>query len=368
MEKLLNSIFEERQKQMHINFNIFEALNLRQKETIHSKFIGMLLNPNGMHGFGDAFLSSFLKIIGIEDPIRETSKKVELEKMVKFIHDPSINKGGNIDIAITGALNYPVYIENKIFAGDQPNQLLRYYHNSPNAKIIYLTLDGRHASNYTTGTEELFNKILPGREYKKYLENIKCISYEKEIHNWLCDCKKQIHGDCPLYNTIEQYIDVVKDLTGQTRSKEMEEKLIGIITRDKELLESYFTVRKINVDEVTKAIIWGKAVPLLEKYAEEHNLSFNITSDTDKNDCFSRGWGFEFSAKNGKAAIEFLFDENLKDLQYRVSGNNLKEDFEKMEYYQNWRNDEEVLALLCSGNNDVIGKIIEIIESHMDSN
>src|SRR5438552_6038557 len=45
------------------DFNIFRALHLERRETkLHSRFLAELLDPNGIHGQGDRFLTEFLDL------------------------------------------------------------------------------------------------------------------------------------------------------------------------------------------------------------------------------------------------------------------------------------------------------------------
>ena len=50
-------------------------------------------------------------------------------------------KGGRIDIVIK-LKETVIVIENKIYAPDQDNQLIRYKNEYPFSKLYYLTLDG----------------------------------------------------------------------------------------------------------------------------------------------------------------------------------------------------------------------------------
>lgn len=45
--------------------NIFDMLNVGDRETIHSRFLGYLLDPNATHGLGTAFLECFLLCLSI---------------------------------------------------------------------------------------------------------------------------------------------------------------------------------------------------------------------------------------------------------------------------------------------------------------
>jgi cell division protein FtsA len=63
-----------------------------------------------------------------------------VEKYTGIINE-DYTSGGRLDIVITDNSNNRVIIENKIFAGDQKNQLLRYYNFDKRSIILYLTLD-----------------------------------------------------------------------------------------------------------------------------------------------------------------------------------------------------------------------------------
>lgn len=107
------------------NFNVFNILGLTTNEVrTHSAFIAELLNPNGSHGKKDTFLSLFLQQMEIKDFYSEDARVV-VEKHVGFISSDT-TEGGNIDIIAIDKDNRAVIIENKIYAPDQPSQLLRF--------------------------------------------------------------------------------------------------------------------------------------------------------------------------------------------------------------------------------------------------
>ena len=77
-------------------------------------------------------------------------------------------EGGRIDLFLTDENRNHIIIENKIYAGDQENQILRYYNHSQSADLFYLTLEGDEPFEYS----------------KKELErdiHFKCLSYKKDI-------------------------------------------------------------------------------------------------------------------------------------------------------------------------------------------
>lgn len=98
--------------------------------------------------------------------------------MEHYIGAVTETEGGRIDILIYNKTN-KVIIENKIFAGDQVNQLLRYYNYDKAAKLYYLTLFGTGPSEESTGKGQL--KFDPNN----------CLSYASDILQWLEKCRKE---------------------------------------------------------------------------------------------------------------------------------------------------------------------------------
>lgn len=189
------------------NFNVFNVLGLSSEEVrLHSAFVAELLNPNGKHGMGQAFLVAFLKEVNIPTEFINP-QKVNVPLVERSIGNKTDTDGGRIDIVIEDG-NHAVIIENKIYASDQDNQLLRYFNygirefkEKGNFVLLYLTLDGHKASNYSTG----------GNDNVEYFS----ISYKDDIINWLHECVK-IACDKPyIRESIKQYIDLLKQLTGK---------------------------------------------------------------------------------------------------------------------------------------------------------
>jgi hypothetical protein len=141
-------------------FNIFNLLNLSSDELSHSKFIGTLLDPKGMHGKENKFLELFLKCIGIDD-FSTDNVIAETEKFIGYIPD-DYKSGGRIDIVLTNSEKNQIFIENKINHGDERNQLLRYSEYNPKACLLYLTKLGNDQVNIVQGMKK--NQII-----RKYL-------------------------------------------------------------------------------------------------------------------------------------------------------------------------------------------------------
>jgi hypothetical protein len=220
----LNKKHEEIARITGRKFNVFSILGVESRETsTHSAFLVELLNPKGDHGQGSLFLKLFIEVLErkrrkapkdeesgyskMKIPEKEEIESVSVEKEK---HLGRINKektkGGRADILIQ-SLNGNICIENKIYARDQENQLIRYYEKyGSNGLILYLTLYGNKATDWSTTLGE--KKLELGKDYFK-------ISYKKDILDWLVKCQNAVIDVPTVRDVIGQYIYLIKKLTGQ---------------------------------------------------------------------------------------------------------------------------------------------------------
>ena len=215
-------------------YNVFNVLGVDNMELSHSAFLAALLDPDGSHGMQDAFLKAFIETIahgGTKPELDTAHAKVYTEYNIGNITETT---GGRIDILITDrsdtgsgkAGGHAIIIENKIWAADQPNQLLR-YHNFAHemyAKyaLLYLTLNGDEPSDQSRGT---LNAQDGG-----YL----CISYRSDIIDWLRQCARLSFDKPRVRETILQYINLLQQLTNQDI---MEQKQLIQLLTNKENFE-----------------------------------------------------------------------------------------------------------------------------------
>ena len=194
-------------------FNVFSALNMCSDEVrLHSRLLATLLNPEANHGLGNEFLKLFLIALGLpEDYITHCKEQiVELP-----IGEVTETNGGRIDIILEDR-EHAVIIENKIYAGDQPNQLLRYYNygvktfGENNFKLVYLTLYGSDPSPYSLGGEHFeFIKLSYAQDILKLLEDFVPTQPQKPVHR-----------------TIKDYITIIKQLTHQDMETKYQQSII----------------------------------------------------------------------------------------------------------------------------------------------
>ena len=151
---VIRNKYDEIAKVTGENFNIFSILHLESDEVrLHSRLIGELLNPKGSHNQNELFLKLFVASIGLEKQYSDEqlkSAKVFIEENIGLISD-DYSEGGRIDLVVKFPNNNEIVIENKIWAGDQYNQLGRYFEEYPKSYIVYLTPFGYEPSSSSLG-------------------------------------------------------------------------------------------------------------------------------------------------------------------------------------------------------------------------
>lgn len=213
-------------------FNIFSILGLESREVrTHSRFLVALLSPDGNHGLGSLPLKKFLEVCEIHE-FPTAGTQVDYEYDIGPLNEAK-TEGGRIDILIRSKDHrMMVAVENKIYAGDQENQLLRYHNflekNNANRGLIYLTLDGSAPSEHSTGGDK-------GVQYTP-------ISYAVKILQWLEAIHKETADKPIVRESIKQYINLIKKLTGKTESDEMAEEIAKAITTNNENLKAFFSM------------------------------------------------------------------------------------------------------------------------------
>jgi hypothetical protein len=302
-------------------FNIFNVLNLSGDEISHSRIIEELLNPNGTHGKDKKFLELFLKCIDIKE-FSINNVITETEKFIGYISDDYAS-GGRIDIVITNEKGEQIVIENKIYANDEYNQLIRYHEHNKNAHLFYLTLSGRDPSEYSIGK----NTDIPYTP----------ISYKKHILDWLELCKKESIDNPILRETLTQYIVLIKQLTGQARSEKMQEEYLDIIVKDADNLSAAFYISQ-NINDIKLKVIKEKFIPLIEDLVK-NKLGLELKMDLGSSDRYG---GFSIMKRVWKKCkIEFGFDKtDFKDMFYAFSGRDISQELNNYFRSLNYKSDE----------------------------
>ncbi|MEI6754137.1 MAG: PD-(D/E)XK nuclease family protein [Paludibacter sp.] len=242
------------------DFNIFRILKMESNETkTHSAFIAELLNPKGSHGQGLLFLKLFIKHVNclefsVED---DTSFKVETERYIgnKTHEHEAEDPSGRIDLvieSISEKRTTAILIENKIYARDQKNQLVRYYaygikgtperggrYGKENFWLLYLTLKGEEASKFSTLGSEY--KLKCSQDINSDENYYYLISYKEHILPWLEECRKKSTIFPILREGISHYINLLNRLISDYT---MNTKMTETILKNAKTAEAFFEISK----------------------------------------------------------------------------------------------------------------------------
>ena len=313
--KKVNLIEAEKSNHGTNDFNVFSVLGLETKEVIlHSKLLAELLNPNGSHGMGSYFLSSFLEKLNKELEIKFSLD--ELDKTTIEI-EKDTNGKGRIDIFIETP-NDVIIIENKIYAGDQEKQLKRYNEflsenfGEKTKHILYLTLYGTEPSEYST------EKIKDNSE--KFW---KCISYSETIKEWLIQCLKNNNISDKVKIVIEQYLDVINILTPDKSlfNEKTSKNIIDLIKNCSIIKQNYYELlwclkeyslvslfSNYQVDYNT--LLWNKGSLLKISITKNKKCIFSFYIQFDGANYTNMTYGIWITGGNKTERAEFMNNED----------------------------------------------------------
>ncbi len=189
--KRATHLYEKYEAGREVPFNIFSTLRGERDEVnLHSRFLHALLNYQKSPDAPRQNLESFLRrIVKKDKDFAQSGIEVERER-------------DNIDILITNDVRQAVVIENKIGAEDQSQQLQRYHdrlreRGFDDISLLYLTLDGYEPSEDSVGN----------LDYQS-------IYYRDDLPPWLEGCQKRAYDEPALRESIGQYLQLIRKLTG----------------------------------------------------------------------------------------------------------------------------------------------------------
>jgi len=310
-------------------FNIFTALHKQKDEVhLHSRFLSVLLSPNGLHNKGDLFLRLFLNVIEIKDFDTNQSEVIPNE----------FNKSEykEIDIFIVNRIKkQAIIIENKIDAGDSNHedkgQLEGYFNlvqqiekiSKDNIKVIYLTLDGHEPTPASLGKYSTLENM-----------NGRTIDYEHEIINWLNLCLKECSKQPFLRESIIQYQNLIQHMTNIPDIKECLE-IRDLIANSEDNLKS----AKLLIDNF-KHIKWHTVNDFWKELRISlHNKGFEIICYPNKNDITNtthfEPYKKDYSCKNNygikakvtEGLIFWIWNGTDYGLYWGISKNDISEEY-----------------------------------------
>ncbi|MEG2599784.1 MAG: PD-(D/E)XK nuclease family protein [Muribaculaceae bacterium] len=242
------------------SFNILDA-SFGRLENTHSDILAKLLEPRW------ELVNSLLEMVELDAV--SSSSQVFREKH-------------RIDILIKDGKR-AIIIENKLGAGDQPQQLAGYYERLSKdgyiVDVIYLTPYGHSPSDDSKGD----------------IKDVKILSYEMHILPWLENAKsKDIH----LQNAVKLYAEQVRNTIN--RNKYMDEIFETCFADEKSAQATVNIIKAIKGKNILSSIKIKENAKKLISSSLEKFYDINIDTDTAKN------W------------IEIYFDDNDCDFEFSI--------------------------------------------------
>lgn len=268
--KEIVSRYKDDAVQSGADFNIFQIIGMTSDEVrVHSAFLATLLDPRGSHRQGDLFLQLFTK--QLSQIVHDFDTKSAVVECEKYIGRMTETTGGRIDIHISDEKGHKIIIENKIYAPDQTNQLIRYHNYAPDAVLLYLTLDGRAPGKNSVGD------LIEEEQY--YYQ----ISYSNEILDWLTECYEAVKKIPTLAEGINHYINLIKIITNQSTNIMMTKEIAEAIASSSSNIQAAIEIQralqdvKINIQQK----FWNK---LIERFQSENYKVKTYFYDTEVDD------------------------------------------------------------------------------------
>ena len=235
-------------------FNMFGICGVNHYENTHSAILAELLNPKGSHSLKSQFLTAFLETIGKEFTLPD------FETTNATVYTEYFTDNGRIDILIKDLKGNALIIENKIYAGDQYEQLKRYNAFAKKSfksyQIYYLTLYGTEASAQSA-EEVAYGTISYAETIIKRLD--KCIALAVRL--------------TLVRETLIQYSNHLKQLTNQDMNSKNQEEIVGILANIENLKAA--KVISQNYGETFNFIARKYFSPKIESWTKEKGLDYH---------------------------------------------------------------------------------------------
>lgn len=275
-------------------YNIFNVLEIHEKEVVMCRFLADLLNPEGQHGCGILFLKSFL-----EDVLKESRMSDTLLAHTDVIKEFVITNDRRIDIVIRN-VRFLIPIEVKIYADEQEGQCYDYHKNARNARLVYLTRFGNAPSLYSRKERDGTNILS--------LDKIQCISWAYDICNWLAKLLVKLKE--PVKSMVMQYIDAIHTVADE-RDKKVMEKNLEILYESPDYfaagleIEKFMKVAKLHLmrlmfDDFKEEMERIKAKYGLELEGDANYYSYDERQHEKFYDCYSTYPGLNYVIKRAK--------------------------------------------------------------------
>ena len=268
---LLEEVFQHIEQRIDSgeDYSVLETAIKGNEEMVHSSVIASLLDTRGSHGQKCRFLKLFLGCL--PEQFKSFDPSDARTACERYIGQKTEDSGGRVDICIENSSGQMIVIENKIFAGDQEHQILRYVkflrgrpltRDGVEFPVLYLTPDGHSPSDDSTQTDGMQCRC--GEDYV-------CISYKDVIVPWLDKCINEMEDKPHLKEHLTTYRDIIrKKVLGMDRKKD----IINIIERTEKNIKAAREISgqldEIKIDAVTT--FWRAIKESIKKKLEKDGL------------------------------------------------------------------------------------------------
>jgi hypothetical protein len=287
------------QRRLAPDFSPFQFI--AKDELNLSRLIAWMLDRDGSHGQGVAFLKIFVKELALD----WTTEQCEAADRPAL--EVSIAKNGRLDILLTSG-NSQIVIENKPYAIDQLEQVRRYLdyldqRMLDTRKLLYITAHGTDPAIASVGKDELDRRKLSGE--------LKLVNYSSDVIVWLDECFKECGSD-RVRLFVEQFRSfILREFKGVTDVSERDE-LVEYMASTKETISAAIAVSSAR-DELQNRLLEKLKEQISEIVPSDIGFSWNVNR-------FERlqksGFEFDYSA-TGKFVfrVEF-YSTGLRDPNY----------------------------------------------------
>jgi len=278
-------------------FNMFRICGVNHYENTHSAIIAEFLNPKGSHGLKSKLLECFIETLKNDfkiDNFNCENANVRTEESTQE---------GRMDIFIEDNQGKAIIIENKVNAGDQEKQLIRYNeyakktYGKGNYQILYLTLDGGDASEQSAD----------GVEYLP-------ISYKETIIKWLDKCVAIAARFPMVRETISQYINHLKYLTNQDMDTKSKEEIVEHLSKTDNNIRAAQVIYQ-NYQAIFNELAKKYFNPKMDEFAKQKGLVYEYVSSNES--CIA----FRIKSSNWQEIYWIEFCNDTKGCQYGLVNN-----------------------------------------------
>lgn len=232
-DDLLKGVYDITQNsQKTQSYNVFQVLEIADREVLMCRVLADFLNPSGMHGKGTRYLKIFLN-----DVLRRPDAEAICESARVYKEYP-ITADRRIDIVIASNQVF-IPIEVKIYAADQQAQCYDYFQFSKKTdakpKVIYLTIWGNMPCEHSLKNQENTDCLSE--------EDVLCISFAEHIRKWLDDCLA-VEDDANIKLVLKQYKEAIEEFAGSF-DETLQMKLVDKIMETEENFRGMLAISEV---------------------------------------------------------------------------------------------------------------------------